>query len=132
MPPRRSDSKPLPYYDGNPKPEWNFAVMSAELVPEDHPFLIRLTGQCPRCEHETPFEYRLVTIAGVDTLDAPKPDSPGSKALGEALRQLDVELDVGEADIDIWCRCGKDHPGRARPADADGCGAAWVTHVEWS
>jgi len=70
----------------------------------------RLTGKCPRCQHET---SRLV------------PTEITTFALE------DEEGDMKSGKYEVWCECGETHSGR--PDGKAGCGAHWgaeITHPE--
>jgi hypothetical protein len=64
--------------------------------------LVRLSGPCPRCHHQTSTDFAAVIP-------------------GESLRASD------EA-VDLFCKCGFPHKGH--PEGDASCGAYWTTSAE--
>jgi hypothetical protein len=63
-----------------------------------------VTGPCPRCEHEFAVDQVHTAVTERGTLGAGQVES--------AFRE-----------IDLWCDCGREHPGR--PENGKGCGIAY-------
>jgi hypothetical protein len=98
-------------------------LTKVRLIPsEDKVVVIEVTGPCPVCRHEFPYEYPLVSVSGIEVVTTEQliqlADSIGQKA--------------GDEDVVITCACEDDHPGKETENQKEsGCGARWSLRVSW-
>jgi len=119
----------VPYFRGDPDPEWNLTEMAAELRPDlEHPVEIRLSGTCPNCSHDVTFDHPL--LVRPDVLQRrPSLGDAELAALGELARRFGLSRHSGEEDVEVLCGCEEKHAGA--PEGVWGCGASWYTYVTW-
>ena len=100
--------KPKPYELTQLKDGWK---AMANWQPTQEKGGWRLSGKCPRCEHET---SRFIP----------------TEITTYALKAEEGDMKSGK--YEVWCECGDSHSGR--PDGKTGCGAHWgaeITHPEF-
>jgi hypothetical protein len=99
------------------------ALFTHVIIPTlEHPRYIVSTGTCPRCRDSMKHEHPL-TIVVPKNIDVATRD----RAL-EAVEEA-IDLSRGEAEFDVECSCGQDHPGH--PEGKLSCGSKFRLAVSW-
>jgi hypothetical protein len=100
-------------------------TLTPQLIPDpERPLYVRLTGKCPRCEHDMGYQEPIVIVAGVTVLS-----EESLRTLVDHLVDTGHELDRGDREFEMRCSCGLAHPGH--PKDAPHCGSRFTVRVVW-